>query len=89
VNSRYGIIILAAIILSCILFCKKGNQDSSPVVIVNKEKYFEITMDYTSGISAMEMGKQLGGALLKINPEMPTVFDGLIQQLAISKKISC
>lgn len=47
----------------------------------------EITMDYSTGISAQNMGVLLGKAYLKEMPMLPMIFDSLIAQLAASKKV--
>lgn len=79
-------------ILICLITlsgCKTQKQNQSAVTIVPKKQYLEITMDYSTGISAREMGILLGKAYLKSIPELPEIFDFLIGQLAVDKKSKC
>ncbi len=69
--------------------CNCNKQKLSAVNIVQKKQYLEITMDYSTGITAQEMGVLLGKAYLEKIPMLPQMFDMLIARLAEDKKVQC
>ncbi len=83
-------VLMLPVFLSLIFLstCSCNKKKNSAVNIIQKKNYLEITMDYSTGISAQNMGVLLGKAYLKEIPVLPMIFDSLIAQLAASKNVS-
>lgn len=59
-------------------------QDSS-VQIINRDNYYQVTMDYTSGISHYDMGVQLAQKILLEKSDFEQLFDSYIAEIAGSQ----
>jgi len=77
-------LIIPIIFCTCIFTCIHTPllaQDST-VQIVNRGTYYEVTMDYTAGISHYDMGVMLGQKILIAKPDFEQLFDSYIAEIA-------
>ncbi len=80
-------LIIPIIFCTCIFTCIHTSllaQDST-VQIVNHGNYYEVTMNYTSGISHYNMGILLMQKILIAKPDFEQLFDSYIAEIVASQ----
>ncbi len=83
--NRHKVLIIALLLAASLAACGKAagpEMRSENVTIKNRGTYFEVTLDFGSGASHREVGKELGVKILETVPEYEASLDSYLSEIS-------
>lgn len=80
-RKKLMIVLLCVVVLFTSVPSLTLAKAAEPVIILDKGSHYEITLDYSSGLSPYEMGAEYGKKILEAVPEYETLFDSYLAEI--------
>lgn len=84
-NKKFILIIVVFFIIQISVtgcgYRKSSNNNASAAIIINKGKYYNVTLDFTKAKSHKQVGEEYGEEILKVVPNYETMVDSYIKYL--------